>query len=334
MASLHKKLFRGFLNNRKNELKSIDEVPSSPMVIINATFQIGDYLSISPIIEAVKNKWHTAKIVVLCTTKNQDVVYNDERVECFVLPPKEQWYKYPKILSKFQEKVDLLIEPAALDRAHRCIIGYTLKPKLTICLHQEAKCVLPTITEIARDNISQAQVSANMMLSYGFEKVDGTFKVYENKITKIKTEQYLDSNNISDFIVLNPFASSSERSLNIEKSIGILTKVKERNINSVLLLPSYISNLKEWQDELKNVCHVITVSSINESLTIIKNSNGVISVDTSIVHIASSYNKPTIGIYTHAGIKVINWMPQSDKKHIVTIDSPIDEIVNFDVIAN
>ncbi|KJF80394.1 hypothetical protein UA31_17730 [Photobacterium angustum] len=108
MASLHKKLFRGFLNNRKNELKSIDEVPSSPMVIINATFQIGDYLSISPIIEAVKNKWHTAKIVVLCTTKNQDVVYNDERVECFVLPPKEQWYKYPKILSKFQEKSGLV----------------------------------------------------------------------------------------------------------------------------------------------------------------------------------------------------------------------------------
>ncbi|GAD29472.1 hypothetical protein PLEI_1122 [Photobacterium leiognathi lrivu.4.1] len=104
MASLHKKLFRGFLNNRKNELKSINEVTTSPMVIIDATFQIGDYLSISPIIEAVINKWPTARIIVLCTTRNADVVHNDERVECFVLPPKEQWYKYPKMLNKFQKK--------------------------------------------------------------------------------------------------------------------------------------------------------------------------------------------------------------------------------------
>ncbi|KJG16791.1 hypothetical protein UA33_12215 [Photobacterium angustum] len=64
-----KKFISSILNRRVNKLSSINSLPEKPNVFINATFQIGDYFAMSPIIEAVKAKWLEANVVVLCTKK-------------------------------------------------------------------------------------------------------------------------------------------------------------------------------------------------------------------------------------------------------------------------
>ncbi|EOG9060183.1 glycosyltransferase family 9 protein [Vibrio fluvialis] len=330
-----KKLLSNFFNQRNNKINSIELLPEDPNVIIDATFNIGDYLAISPIIEAIKLQWEKPSILVLCTAKNVDVVKFDPRVDYLLLPDKSQWYKYPSILKKYIKSrvhVDLFVEPAAPDLPHRAIIGFVLKPDLTIGIdYDNFPCMQPPLQKIDRVNVSQPKLYANMMLGYGFRETAGDFKVFEDQGNNLKIEKELQFRNVSNFVVFNPFASTANRSLSIEKSKSILRMLAQEGFNSLFLLPSYIHNKEEWNDELASVCDVFIVNSIHDSICLIKNSLGVVSVDTALVHIASVYDVPTIGLYRDKVINCKNWHPQSSKSHVGLISGPVNEIINTEI---
>ncbi|SMY16272.1 glycosyltransferase family 9 protein [Photobacterium aquimaris] len=330
--SIHKKIFRNILNNRNNLIGSINELPASPKIFIDATFQIGDYFSISPIIEAIKLKWEDANITILCTPVNVDVISTDSRVNYLLLPHKNKWYTYPKKLKPFKGDIDLLIEPASLDRAHRCILGFILKPTLTIGLDQSVKCIQKPLTDIGDKGLFQPMVYSNMMAAYGFDHVSGMFKVYENQDKLISTDKILTEKNIKDYIVFNPFASSKKRCLTVEKSKEIINELKEKNLTCVFIVPDYIKNKKKWTHALGHNCHILTVSSIQDSICLIKRSNGVISVDTALVHISTAYNKPIIGLYSQSELHSKNWKPNSDKKHSALMNDSAQYIVDLTVL--
>ncbi|MEZ4692287.1 MAG: glycosyltransferase family 9 protein [Ignavibacteria bacterium] len=52
-----------------------------------------------------------------------------------------------------------------------------------------------------------------------------------------------------------------------------------------------------------------------------RNSNIVISPDTSIIHICSAYNMPVIGIYPDAKWNLEKFYPLSDKKEVVVSET-------------
>ncbi|WP_162621006.1 MULTISPECIES: glycosyltransferase family 9 protein [Vibrio] len=334
--ALYKKVISNILNIRKNKLSSIDTIPNNPCVIIDATFNIGDYMAISPIIEAVMLQWENPKITILCTSKNEDAVKFDDRVDYICLPDKKKWLQYPAILKeKLNRPIDLLIEPASLDLPYRSIIGFIIKPDLTIGLEPEKyKCIQNPKETIIKNNISQPQIYSNMMKAYGFKETQGVFKVYEDKTTHRKIQSNLDNKNITDYIVFNPFASIEKRSWDIGKSKNFLTHYLKKGGDCLLLLPTYIENKDSWERELKEICNVFHVESIQESIYLIKNAKGVVSVDTSIVHIASAYNVPTVGIYHEKSFNRKEWHPQSDKSMITCLDWDVDKIIDATTILN
>ena len=308
-------------------------LPNNPNVFINGLFQIGDYLAISPIIEAVKDKWPGSKIIVLCTKKNEDVIKYDKRINYICLPPHRKWYKYPSILKrKLSMKADLLIEPGSLKRPYRSIIGFTLKPELTIGLYYNKyeHIQKPTIC-LQKNNETQTEMCSIVMEEYGFNKVPGVFKVFENKENN-KMKNLLNDTGVKDYLIINPFASAKNRSLSIDKSIEIINKLTLDGFNCALLLPSYIKNKNFWKSELNQICSVFCVESIQDSIYLIKRSKGVVSVDTSIVHIASSYNIPTIGLYLQGNkFEDKTWHPQSSKKHVELLSGDVQEIIKSDI---
>jgi len=308
-------------------------LPNDPNVFINALFHIGDYLSISPIIEAVKDKWPSSNIIVLCTKKNEDVVKYDTRITYICLPQHRCWYKYPNIIkNKTLIKADLLIEPASVKRPYRSIIGFILKPELTIgLLYKEYDHLqLPLIT-LEKHNVSMPETYSVMMAEYGFNKVPGVFKVFESKENN-RIENILEDKGTQDYLIINPFASTKDRSLSISKSIDIINKLVSEGFNCALLLPPYIKNKSAWNRKLNKICDIFFVDSIQESIYLIKKSRGVVSVDTSVIHIASSYNIPTIGLYLPGDkFERKTWHPQSSRKHIELLSGDVEDIIKSDI---
>lgn len=330
-----KKNVSKILNRRKNKFSSINQLPNNPNVIINATFNIGDYLSLSPIIESLKSQWTDVNIIVLCTIKNEDVVKNDTRVNYVCLPPKNKWFKYPSKLKEHIGKtvsIDLLIEPSSLDVPYRSIIGAALKPDLTIGVeHNDYSCIQKPSIKLELKDSSQAEFYSTMMFEYGFKKVKGEFKVFEDKANNLRMNEILEKRNISDYLVFNPFASTKNRSLEVIKSKEIIKLLNKKGFNCLFILPSYIKNKDYWKSELKPYCTVFSVNSINDSIYLVKKAKSVVSVDTAIIHIASSYNIPTIGLYRDKVINSKRWHPQSSKSHIGLLSGEVNDIINTSI---
>lgn len=167
-----------------------------------------------------------------------------------------------------------------------------------------------------------------MMLGYGFKEAPGVFKLFEDKENNLKIKNKLESLNVDNYLVFNPFASTPKRSLSIDKSKEIINRLATDGFRCLFPLPSYVENKGEWEYELKSICDVFHVNSIHDTIYTIKRSSGVVSVDTAIIHIASVYNTPTIGLYTAKLMDCKYWHPQSTKKHIALLSGNVNEIVN------
>lgn len=323
-----KKFISSILNKRVNKLSSINCLPNKPNVFINATFQIGDYLAMSPIIEAVKSKWPESTIIVLCTKKNEDVVKYDTRVNYICLPKDRKWYKYPKVLSeRINCNVDLLIEVSSIEKPHRSIVGFTLKPDLTIGHdYEKHKCIQNPPIRLDKHNISKPEYWSRLMVAYGFSQPPSVFKVFAKKNNKM--EILINRENLKDYLIFNPFASRNSRSLSVKKSVDILKKLKNDGFNCIFILPPYIKNKDMWKSELESFSRVFCVDSIQDSICLIEKSRGVISVDTAIIHIASAYNIPTIGLFKETHLEYKLWHPQSSKKYVGSLTGSVEDVIN------
>lgn len=98
-------------------------------------------------------------------------------------------------------------------------------------------------------------------------------------------------------IVLNTEGSEKERTLNIEQITEILQGLDLTCVNVILpATQKHYEFLKKNLTEQKLT--IVKVFSIYQTISLIKNSDLVISPDTSIIHFASMLNKKIIGIYS------------------------------------
>jgi ADP-heptose:LPS heptosyltransferase len=141
-------------------------------------------------------------------------------------------------------------------------------------------------------------------------------------------------------ILLNPFASRIDKSLSIEKSIEILNLIGQtypnKNIGVI-----YSPNTKKIAFDImkkviyENIYIIDYIDSFYDSINLINKSNIIISVDTSIVHIASGLNKKLIAIYYKKDNVFNSWLPKksSNTKVIFSLGTEHDlkkNMNNFD----
>ena len=108
-------------------------------------------------------------------------------------------------------------------------------------------------------------------------------------------ESYLKNFSKKKIVVINPFASVIERSMTHEQIVTILSKLSfNKNIHFFVI--GQQEKLKELNLKFENIS-LCFFNSLWDAVSLIKKSDLVISVDTSIVHIACAFKKKLIGIY-------------------------------------
>ncbi|ASK71100.1 MULTISPECIES: glycosyltransferase family 9 protein [Shewanella] len=329
-----KEFFSNFFTKYTNEFTKIDEIKCNPNVIVNANLQIGDYISISPIIDAVIYRWPASKIYVVCSSVDYDLVKCDPRVIAIKYPPKKQswkYYRHSKMLSREIGSIDLLIEPCKLNRSYRSIIGFLFKPKLTIGLYWDKySCISKPV--INRDilrttSISKPRMFSLMMESYGFVAINDNYKLFESDRSITKVEGYLIKHKISDYLVVNPFASTYKRTLSLEAVRVILSHLEDNFENILILIPPYIKNLNEWKSLDGNI-YFPTIENFMDSVSFVRRSSIVLSVDTSIVHVSSAFDKPIVALFREQDIQTSNWLPRSKRHSVLNMNASGEKIAN------
>lgn len=127
--------------------------------------------------------------------------------------------------------------------------------------------------------------------------------------------------NHDKIIFLNSFAKCKKRSWNINNTVELIKVLRQNNaFSNLIFIINALPEKKELIEEviknnlLKNV-YVFTASkSFFELPAMISLCDLVISVDTSVIHLASALNIPLIGLFRQ---KTAMWAPKSETSHFI-----------------
>lgn len=137
-------------------------------------------------------------------------------------------------------------------------------------------------------------------------------------------QDFLTKNKIGNFVVLNCFGSVQERCFN-EETLRFLIKIIFQKYGLPIVLPCQASARNKFNFIQENIFWIIT-STCQELFALIADERNLLTLspDTSIVHIAASFEKPIIAFFQNKG-----GYP-TDNKNAVCIYSKDNNINNFE----
>jgi ADP-heptose:LPS heptosyltransferase len=131
-------------------------------------------------------------------------------------------------------------------------------------------------------------------------------------------------------VVFNPFGSRSDKSISAHKAISTLSQLASR-------YPDWqigVLNCAQTRARAQAICNAVGVDtvrvcedaqSISAMIDVLWAASVVISVDTSVVHIASGMRKPLLAIYPLISADFNPWLPPPQSSTVV-VHSPVDPV--------
>lgn len=295
--------------------------------------RIGDIVVKTPMLEALSKLNKDVKIDISIVKGARDLVENipyiNEIIENQSKPTRNKiikGYRELKEALKNRKKYDLYF-----DFTNNCRFVHTLALKLMapkyligryrlekFGIKKDELTIFDSYIDV-KDDAHAVDINMDYLKPLGLHKEDRKYKLYLGKNER-KYENYFEKDKMN--IVLNHRASSEPRSLTLEQLKELSLKLIHLNKDIVVYMisvPSEYEILKELVDSLnrKNIKLLPKTNGIGEAAGILKYSDMLVSVDTGIIHIASTYNIPIVGIYPLTENSAKLFEPKSERYEIV-----------------
>lgn len=326
---------RGFfiklIGNKKREKINLKNINS--VLIFGG--RIGDIISKTPMLKALTNLNKNIKIDVTVAKGCESLLINHPNINILSLNENSKLSKYKiyRIIYnlytsfKFRKKYDLFFDFTRNVRFLHILSLKIMNPRYLIgCYRMEKfgikKDELTIFDKYIDGSAKYHAVDINMMPLeiLGIDTKDRKYVIHLGDIEE-KYKNYFDKNKIN--IVFNFLGSSQGRCLcdeDIEYFLEELPKLKENIEVHILTIPSIFEKIKSKLENmnLKNVQLLPKTKDILEAAAIIKYCDFLFSVDTGVIHIASTYNIPILGLYTEDKDTLTIFAPKSDLYKVIT----------------
>ena len=137
-----------------------------------------------------------------------------------------------------------------------------------------------------------------------------------------------------ELIVLNLFAGDAERNIGVADACRILRGLRGADPEALLCLVCTDATAPLAQQVLAQAGVGAQLVNCEQSLErlidLCARASLIITPDTSLVHIASAFDTPVIGIYQNNGVKAVQWGPRS-RLHGMVLSASADSIAGFSV---
>lgn len=304
--------------------------------------KIGDMVVSSFLYREVKKQCPNIKIGVVTRKGAIDIIKDN----CYV--DKIYEYKksntYLKNLAKeiAKEKYDLLIDTSTILRERQIMFINKCRCKINLGVDKK-NWKLFDISVEDKENTHITKRFINILKVLGIKEIKSNYDIQisdeaiKNVEEKILLEERIANLNEKKRVILNPYTASKHRNFN-RKNIEDIIKITLKNTNDEVYILGYGENKKEVLEIKEKIkesrVHYIELIGIQEVIALIKNSEMVISPDTSIVHIGVGLDKKVIAVYREdiVGNNSVLWGPNSDKAiQIFSRENKDDDINNFDM---
>ncbi|WP_426767340.1 glycosyltransferase family 9 protein [Erwinia aphidicola] len=319
------------------DYRAIHVVPNNiEIAVIHIPDQIGDAMSVFPIIRSLEQQ-RIKHLIIVASRMNQSVfdALSLNHTELTV------------IAMNFQDKASLkeIKEVAKRIRNHYgkpdiCIEAMRKKNLKTMCFisHLRAKTNLQAVGLLMKCYATSCEIASRMdqqfrapvpmtwailMREAGFPTVRASFEFPLSEETLSEVSQQTHS--LEHYIAFNFEGSVQERTFSLPVARQLVEIITE-SINLPIIIvhgPKGKDNATELVKSHPNVHQLSLPPSIGRSAAVIKNAFMAITPDTSILHIASAYNIPTIAVYSNYKTR---WPPMQDFSETIVVGNYIDHI--------
>jgi ADP-heptose:LPS heptosyltransferase len=338
IKSLRKNIAKKILDkkNRKSNVFDIKKVKS--ILFFRNDDKIGDMVVSTLIFREIKKHYPDIKIIVLCGKNNVEILKYNKNVDLTYIISNNFLKDLPVYINLRRQHIFLGIDFYTFGICFtRLLILRIVSVNILIGFYKKLYNIYDL--SINKDFFNE-HITKRYEYILKIFKIDNpnlSYDVFTGDVEDSTAKKLLKNSTSKYNIVLNPFAASKHRSFSFNKMQSLISILKEKFDCSVFV----ISNKKN-RDKLlalkNNKTFIYSFNSILSSASLIKYSDIVITPDTSIVHIASAFNKKTVALYLDYSkvsekINVI-WGPNNKNAVSISLKSgkDIENISNRDIL--
>lgn len=301
--------------------------------------KIGDMIVNSLMFREIKKVYPDIRIGVIARGAAIDIIKDNPNVD--------KIYKYYKDRKKIkdlalkikEEKYDLLIDFSEMLRVNQMMLINLCRARINTGLDRKDWELFDLSIESGKDfkwteHITKRYLAYLIKLGLKKENIDIFYDIYLKD--EKKYEVFFNEIKESKKLILNPYGASKHKSFSIETLENIITYLKDKDI--AIILTYFGDKYKELEFLEKKYKYVYIpkkIESILDTAILIKKSDYVISPDTSIVHIASAFNKKMITVYPPKGGKYgvdhLVWAPKSEYSRVIFCKDKIGTYDEIDI---
>ena len=301
--------------------------------------KIGDMIVNSLMFREIKKVYPDIRIGVIARGAAIDIIKDNPNVD--------KIYKYYKDRKKIkdlalkikEEKYDLLIDFSEMLRVNQMMLINLCRARINTGLDRKDWELFDLSIESGKDfkwteHITKRYLAYLIKLGLKKENIDISYDIYLKD--EKKYEVFFNEIKESKKLILNPYGASKHKSFSIETLENIITYLKDKDI--AIILTYFGDKYKELEFLEKKYKYVYIpkkIESILDTAILIKKSDYGISPDTSIVHIASAFNKKMITVYPPKGGKYgvdhLVWAPKSEYSRVIFCKDKIGTYDEIDI---
>ncbi|WP_339052945.1 glycosyltransferase family 9 protein [Fusobacterium animalis] len=301
--------------------------------------KIGDMIVNSLMFREIKKVYPDIRIGVIARGAAIDIINDNPNVDKIY-----EYYKDRKKIKNLalkikEEKYDLLIDFSEMLRVNQMMLINLCGARINIGLDRKDWELFDLSIESGKDfkwteHITKRYLAYLIKLGLKKENIDISYDIYLED--EKKYEAFFNEIKESKKLILNPYGASKHKSFNVETLENIIDYLKDKDI--AIILTYFGDKYKELEFLEKKYKYVYIpkeIESILDTAILIKKSDYVISPDTSIVHIASAFNKKMITVYPPKGGKYgvdhLVWAPKSEYNKVIFCKDKIGTYDEIDI---
>jgi ADP-heptose:LPS heptosyltransferase len=332
---MRKQLLKSFLLKLITKKKKNDfNVKLSKKVLMLRYDRIGDMIITTPIFREFKSKYPDVEINVLASKVNSTIIKNNEHVDNIYINHKNNFFlDLPVLLKLRAQKIDVCFEFDHSVIRHAILRLKIINPKKIISVKKEGRYgvsgedlnIYDFYTE-KKKNEHFRNIWLETLSPFGIKPKSNKYDIYLDKENENKADEYLKKFKDKFLIGINLEGVIKGKKITSGELIHICNGLIKLNKNIQIIIISEPIKEKSLNKEINKmnlnfVSKSYTTTTILDASALIKRLNLIITPDTSIVHVASTFNIPVISIHEKNYESYKLFSPTSELNRTIFSDS-------------
>ena len=320
-----------FNKNKKNI--NLMSTKINRILFLRTDGKIGDYIISSFIFREIKKHYPNIKIDIVADKSLENLLELNKNIDNYYTIHRKKISEWRNVVKRLQKNnYDVLLGSTEGLKYKQVYLLNRVNAPVNVGYNKDSY-------KIYNKNIKQSttlkmsQIHQKMLKSINIDIKNTEYDVPFSEDSEKNVDLFLKENNVNEKIIsLNFFGASKGRKINEENALIIIKRLSEIYKDyKIIILDSpndreTIYNILKKTDN-KKVLFFEKSKTILDSISIIKNSDLIVSLDTSILHIAEGLDKKVMAFYGPKNNKN-KWRIKEENN--ILIDYPENNINDVD----